>query len=427
MSLAFTSISFSAPDGGGGGGPPDGYGPGTHGRKKDDAEKGLLKGLLFGDQWIVVRDLTPEGDGEPIFFEWQWPPEAYNAEGDFDLQPGVEPDGYTLSTAESGCVQPVSYNALTGLITQFVLDDTTAVSHYDSYARTRIPTYLIPLDPECKIPELYEGTWMAMEADSGRFNLSRSPQDVLMASYEEAISTFNAATSLGLDPARRFKLGMVDEFGVPYLKTIDSPVENLALYQKIVLDGCFTATANTSLTNTGIFANGFEHLLCANDNVPETPDNDDFLQAAACLGGAGDKTGRITVDLVVYLNNQTDINDINWTANGKEFTIEYLDFGSFAYDRSNTYEDTTAQLLVPLNDTPLSDYQVGIVDIYDVADQKIFADDWPDGLAGVDIYSPIVNFARAADDSLAIIYYIHNYSVPDNPIEPVEEPVYITE
>ena len=71
-------------------GPPEG----DHGRKKDSVDQGLLLGLIYGDQWVIVRDLTNDGNGQPIFFTWEWPDEAYTADGDFDPPVGVYPTGY---------------------------------------------------------------------------------------------------------------------------------------------------------------------------------------------------------------------------------------------------------------------------------------------------------------------------------------------
>ena len=427
LSLALVTESLSAPGGTGSSGPPDGYGPGTHGRQKDDADKGVLQGLIFGDQWVIVRDLSAAEDGAPIYFNWDWPDEAYNAEGDFDPPVGVYPTGYSIGSAGNGCVQPVSYDPIE-MDEQFELPGDSGVSHYDSYGRERLPTYLIPLDPECKIPVTYESTWGShvMEAESGRFNISRSPQAVMDAAYAEVLNTINQASEFALDPAGRLMMVLLDEDGLPYWKTIDSPSENLALYQKLLWDGCFTATADVALTQMAqLSADGFDYLVCADDAVAEDPDDEDFLRAAAFLAGAGDKTGRITVDLVAYLNNRLAVNDIIWTANKKEIqSIGYYDFQGFAYDRSGTHFNTVATLLQPHTENPAEtqfDTTLAVY-IYD----KIFTHDWPTGntSAAADMNTPIVNFVRAADDSLAIIYYIHNYAVPVNPVEPVTEPVY---
>ena len=55
---------------------------------------------------------------------------------------------------------------------QFELPDPNGIYYYDSYGRKRIPTYLIPLDPECNIPDIYADSWgtEVIETDSGSYN-----------------------------------------------------------------------------------------------------------------------------------------------------------------------------------------------------------------------------------------------------------------
>lgn len=406
---------------------------GEQGRKKNPDEQGLQLGALFGDQWIIVRDLSTEGNGKPIYFTWQWPDEAFTDDGDFEPQPGTYPSGYEVSV-DSGCVQPVSFEKVLPLNLQFELND-GAIGYYDSYGRERVPTYLIPLDPECKIPDVYADSWgtLVMETDSGRYNMARSPQDVLDASYEEVLATINRALSLSLDPAGRLVLELesVDESGASstYLKTIDAPLENLALYQRVMKNGCLAATDNVVLSPGSLSlldGSGLGHLVCGDDTAP---DKDDFLRAASFLAGGGDKTGRINVDLLIYLNNRLEVNDLNWSSNRREVSISYFNFIGASYDRSHTHLSATANLLQPPAGAGPDAYPA----YFDVASQvslydKVFTDDWPDGGGNeVVMNTPIVNFVRAADDALVMINYLHNYELPTYPVPPVVEPSYPVE
>ncbi len=431
--LSFGSQAIAAK---GSPGPPEGN---DHGRKKDSDDQGTLMGLIYGDQWVIVRDVSAEGDGQPVYFSWTWPPEAYNAEGDFDPQ-ADDLSGYVIEVAiteESGCVQPVSFEEVAGLSAQFEASDIGG-DYVDSYGRIKYPTYLIPLDPECKIPEAFEETWgeLVMEADLGRFNLARSPQDGLDAGYEEALTAINQALSIGLDPAGRLRLELpvVDEFGVTgdsYMKTVDSPRENLALYQKVMMDGCLADTADVVLseeTLAALVTGGLAHLVC--DDNP--PDDSDFQRAASFLAGAGDKTGRVTLDQLVYLNDRLELNEIIWAANKKEITdIIYYDFQSFSYDRCEEYAETTADLLQP-STQPVAGYPSAFNVEFDVTIfDKRFDHSWPVSClvngdsytpyADVDMDTPIINFVRAADDALTIIDYIHSYELPAYPLDPVPE------
>lgn len=428
-------------------GPPEGSGPGDHGRKKDSDDQGTLLGLIFGDQWVIVRDVSAAGDGQPVYFTWTWPPEAYNAEGDFEPDPNdplTYPVDVEISDAVSGCVQPVSFDPLldpTDLLgtlpdaEQFMVSDYGAV-FYDSYGRDQV-AYLIPLDPECKVPEAFEASWgtQVMEADAGRFNLSRSPQDGLDAAYEEVLATLNQALWFGVDPAGRLllQLPVVDEYGDiidSRMKTIDSPRENLALYQRVLWNGCLPDTANIVLSEESIAlleASALAHLVC-NDTPPTDAD---FQRAASFLAGAGDKTGRVTLDLLIYLNDRLELNEIIWAPNKKEIEdIIYYDFLDFSYDRCDEHAGTTATLLQPVGtaEPPVSYNVEEGVTIFD----KRFNYAWPtepcvanstsyDLYDLVDANTPIINFVRAADDALTIIEYIHNYEVPAWPLDPVPE------
>lgn len=94
---------------------------------------------------------------------------------------------------------------------------------------------------------------LVQEVDFGRLNLSRSPEAVLQAAFDEAINAINNATKIKLDAAGRLFLTttvlsetetIVDPAtGCTLPKTeivekaIDSPLENLALYVKLMKDG----------------------------------------------------------------------------------------------------------------------------------------------------------------------------------------------
>jgi len=416
LMLCFSSEVLAAHGEGGGGGPPEGKGSGDHGRKKDSEDQGTLLGLIYGDQWIIVRDVSADGDGQPVYFTWTWPDEAYNSEGDFEPNPD-NLSSYNIEVAvnnESGCVQPVSFEEVPGLSTQFEVS-TLGVPYYDSYGRIKSPTYLIPLDPECKIPATLEEQWggLVMEADAGRFNLSRSPQDVLDAAYEEAIATINQASEIGLDPAGRLllEIPVADEYGVIIdntSKTIDSPLENLALYQKVMLNGCLADTENVGLSDSAkllLETTDLAYLSCGTDT---SLSDDDMQRAASFLAGAGDKTGRITIDLLVYLNNFLEINQVVWAENKQEIIdIFYYDFQNFSYNRCAEHAATRADLLQPVyndGDYPNMFQVVYGTTIFD----KRFGYNWPAGecSVGADSYypydnvdanTPIINFVRAAD------------------------------
>lgn len=399
------------------GGPPDGKG------RKPDKPGGSVKGDLLGDLWVVVRDVSSDGDGEPIRFTWTWTDACIDAAGDFD---STRSGCYPISTTPNvvgGCVQPITLDELNPPV---IDPDTNAekLFTYDQYVDSEGDTIivnLIPLDPECKIPAGYETTWGAQttEVDSGRLALARTTDYVIEAAYNEAIAVINSSVSVDmdnnglvepavtLDAAGRLLLILLDDQGLPYFKTVDSPRENLALYQRLLLE---MKNGKGCLPGITVDLGDLFHLACT--STTDDP-NQDLLRAASFLAGAADKSGAIGIDEVIYLNSILGINTITETTDSLLVT-GYFDFKFFTYDRSNTYSAVTASLLQP-GATLESGYPTTFevksnVPIY----EKVFFDiDW------VKPENPIINFVRASDDAVSVIYYIHNYELPKYlPLEP---------
>ena len=97
------------------------------------------------------------------------------------------------------------------------------------------------------------------EVSFGRLNIGRSPEAVLQAAFDEAINTINSQDTLAIeiDAAGRLLLtkNVYDDLrvdpltGKPLLlgtvkKAIDSPLENIALYVKLMQDGHLVTPAD---------------------------------------------------------------------------------------------------------------------------------------------------------------------------------------
>jgi len=174
------------------------------------------------------------------------------------------------------------------------------------------------------------------------------------------------------------------------------------------------------------------YLVCIHDTatIVEELDADDFLRAASFMAGAGDKKGRIDVDILIYLNNRLGVNTLDWGSSDPP-GIRYCNFEGASYKRGDTHSSTTAALLQPPDDATPDSYPTSFdvvekVSIYDkdnIDNNKIFSDDWPESVKNnlVDKDTPIIRFVRAADDALAIIRYLHNFELPDYPLPPVTE------
>ncbi|MHB8790473.1 MAG: hypothetical protein ACYDBT_11390 [Desulfobulbaceae bacterium] len=172
----------------------------------------------------------------------------------------------------SQCLQPVAdferwgdISAKTGIATDFNGDGNNdnllpLVMTYDpTWERTECE-----VSPAIFIQGSVEGgeTWngvtyykdiyytdLVQEVSFGRLNVGRAPEAVLNHAFDEAIRAINNARSIVLDASGRLLLttDVYDEFltnpdGTPVLietveKAIDSPLENMALYVKLMKDG----------------------------------------------------------------------------------------------------------------------------------------------------------------------------------------------
>lgn len=277
------------------------------GGKPDGA--GSKKGDLFGDMVVVLRD----PNGAPILNSAglvQVIAYVYDANG--NLVP--------LKDA-SGNLVTIPYNAEGDLLPTATVDGTT----YDVYGA---------------------------EVELGRLSVGRAPTKVLTHSLDEALSKLTATGAvIALDSTGRLTVNGV---------TIDSPLENLALYETYMKTG----------TLPGV-------TLPANFNP------------AALLAAAADKTGNISVDTVVYMNSILGINS------GSTYYTFNTD-----YDRYDTWKNATATVLVLQNGV----YVPTVVNLYDAVFNSTNWTD-PTTVGGAD------DFAAAANDYLRVIQFVHDNAV----------------
>lgn len=190
------------------------------------------------------------------------------------------------------------------------------------------------------------------EVDLGRLSVGRAPSKVLDHSLAEALSKLTSGT-VTLDSTGRLAVDGV---------TIDSPLENLALYDKYMTTG--------SLPGVTLPAN---------------------FNPASLLAAAADKYGSISVDTVIYMNSILGINT----------GTTYYDFSSVNYDRATTWSTATATVLVK---QPDGSFVPTVVNLY----EAVFSStNWvdPTAVGGAD------DFAQAADDYRAVILFVHDNAV----------------
>lgn len=279
------------------------------------AGAGSKKGDLFGDMVVLLRD----ENGEPIL----------NEDGLVQVIAYVyDSSGNLVPLLDDGKPVIIAYNEEGDLVPTMVVDGVT----YEVYGA---------------------------EVDLGRLSVGRAPTKVLKHALDEAMAKLTAEGAVvTIDATGRLVVNGV---------TIDSPLENLALYDAI--------------------------MSSADGTLPGVTLPDGF-NVASLFAAAADKTGTITVDTVVYMNSILGINDLQGAED------EYYDFSDYNYDRATTWGDVTVQVLVL---QPDGSYKVEPVNVY----QTLFdGTNWVDTTAG-----GADDFATAADDYLQVIEFVHDNAV----------------
>jgi hypothetical protein len=279
---------------------------------------------------------------------------------------------------------------------------------------------VIPVDPAtCAIDPQYASC--TQEADFGRVNLSRASERVLASQLQDVLVNVAVADCTSLDAAGRmvYSRFIGDEL---VTGTVDSPLQNLAIYKYLMLNG-----------EIGV-------PLPQGAGVLET--------AARSFGVAMDKGGQVNIDLLVYLNQTMGLTDpavgtylfkvekdirMEVMGNMETVTKWFLDYTRFAdgtatgyyYDRqinfagvapaglpSPAYLPTNAPatgMFEYLQDMGGGSYMVTVGPIM----TAVFLGDF--GYSG----GNIGGFAEAADDTREVIHFMHTYAVPDADMTPV--------
>ncbi len=314
-----------------GGGRPDnpgsGNGKGQGGGRPDNPGGGSDKGELYGDQYILLRDLSPSdggGNGEPL----------------------LDVNGQPILVGSDGS------------LIYFELDPATG-------------DYEIPADKAD----------LVQEVELGRANVARAPDSVMEKSLNEAMSKIMAATVVDTDAAGRITVDGT---------AIDSPLENLALYQYLMTAG------------------GEQSWVAVQGYWPDQIAALENWDPSSLLGAAFDKFSPVTMDAVLYLNTTIGVNQVTGP------TIDYFDFtidGAEAYDysREARWSDTYIQWYQNLDDDP----ELELVEPSSVYDAVFGSQEWSDQYLQTDgstqpVTSAGVNdFAQAVDDARAVILFMH--------------------
>ncbi len=250
----------------------------------------------------------------------------------------------------------------------------------------------------------------AQEVEFGRMNEVRSSDEVFAAQLDDVVVKLATADCVSLDPAGRLVANTLADDGVTVLtSTIDSPLQSLAIYRQLMLKG---------------------YLGDETKPIPLSIDT-----AARALGTAADKGGEVNVDMWAYLNQIMGLTDLATpTVLGKKCinvreevmgTVQevekcFLDLGNvpghgrYDYDRRANFEvlpdpayipagspaDGWFEILVPTSEPETFVIARGPILDYVFTGDPDFTDD---GVGG---------FVQQADDTRAVINYMHSWPVP---------------
>ena len=218
---------------------------------------------------------------------------------------------------------------------------------------------------------------LTQEVELGRLNVGRAPTSVLDRRAEEVVSLLNSAEDLATDASGRLVLTLD---GIE--KTIDSPLENLAIYVALMTDGTIPGVDDLPGTAYDFMVDGAYTA-------------EDLAASVSFLAAATDKTGAFTSDEIAYIDAFLDIN----TTTVGNVTYSQIDYSGFSYDREDTYGDRTVVVLVEQADGSFVPTELNVFDsIFGAVDEG--------GSGTLDAYT------LAADDARIVIEFVHEYAIP---------------
>jgi len=237
---------------------------------------------------------------------------------------------------------------------------------------------------------------------------------VFASQLEDVVVNLATADCVTLDPAGRLVTSRVVDDEVT-TSEIDSPLQSLAIYKQLVQFGFLGAEASP---------------------IPLPASALDT--AARGLGAASDKAGLVDAELVVRLNQIMGLSDpatptildpkicidVREEVQGVVQVVEkcFLDYGAYDYDRTSNFGALPAPAYIP-EGAPEDGWFEYLVDLLTVPPtfgiaqgpilEAVFDDDpgFTDGNVG--------GFAQAADDTRAVIEFMHEWAVPDAYVTPV--------
>jgi hypothetical protein len=244
---------------------------------------------------------------------------------------------------------------------------------------------------------------------------------MLEAQLAEVVVNLGTADCIGLDAAGRLVISRVTD-DIVTSGAIDSPLQNLAIYKQLMQKG-YIGEESFSIALPG-----------------------DVLDVAArSLGATSDKSGGINVDLVSYLNqimgltlsDESSILDrmcinVKEEVKGNIQLVQkcFLDYSSlygqghvYGYDRGANFSSLPAPAYIPASGPQQGWFEyLGVIPDSNPLWFQINQGPIMDAVFGPDTggyQADIGAFVQAADDTRAVIDYMHNWPVPGDYSTPV--------
>lgn len=241
-----------------------------------------------------------------------------------------------------------------------------------------------PIDPEAVI-----------EVELGRTNVGRAPEIVLETRTDEVLAILTDPIYVSITQDAAGRLLLTDSDGVE--KTIDSPLDNLAIYTALLTTGSLPQTLPDG-TAVELPGTDYDFLIDGQVTV------EDMELSAALLAAATDKTSPFSSDEIAYLDAFLGIN----TVTVGDVTYSDMDYSTFSYDRSDTYGETYVEVLV-YNETT-GTWDETNLNIY--ADTDLFKDE-EGAVVDVTVSGTLDAYTQAAEDARVVLEFIHNFAVPE--------------
>lgn len=334
--------------------------PDLNPNKKGNDQSGTTRGGDYGDLFVLLRDIN----GVPIMIEKE-------IEGDLEY-----------------FTQPI--DAITGEAIEL-----------DQYGE--IPPSANPI-----------------EVDFGRLNIVRSPQSVLDQAFEEAMKVLKTNGNIVVDEIKLDFCGRLTSYytdnsdpinPISVVKTIDSPRENMAIYQYI-MKNLFEPYLYEFINGVLVQTTDVNRLAF----LGEAPYNfDPLIIAASCFAAGSDKTGTVDIDEVVYINGFVDCIGLNPILNEHDYDFSheqnyYFNFSApilgeaqFQYNRG-VYEDRYLKIITLKGNGTYTEEIMSVKEAME--DKGLFTFEW--GL--YDYLYKVEGFAAAVDDAVQVLDYVHGDS-----------------